>query len=496
MTTVASTSEQQTPQVVPHLSDYEQLRLNNIHRNETKLKQLGLLKPIVQSVHPKRRATKPKSSSSKPRVPSGPKRTSTRTKRKVVSYYSPTIDEDDSGERRRRESDDESSDYDEPTRMIEDDDHDDTIPASDEDDEPIQNNTKRRESDDESSDYDEPTSMIEDDDHDDTIPASDEDDEPIQNNTKRSRRRTNPTRTTTTPKPSTPKPNNKEKTLSNHNTDPTALGGILCETAKSSRSTCRKCRVKIEKDTPRVGMQAWIVGRQALTWQCPPCFLANVTCVLEKTGRGRCQLTRENFGKGELKVGVRSHTATFWYGLEVVGQVLGAVLAQVRGAGGDETGLGEVVGQVLGAVLAQVGGGERDKVGRELVRLDRIEGSDAIGEEDCVKLQTVLMNVVADIKAGSIVSKTQSMVTPVTPVTPEPKASDASTVRKARKQTPQPEIGCKSGMKGKVEWKFGGHLCYGTLLPSNETFTHCYARTHKGNVKTLAKGKGYWSIIG
>jgi len=193
--------------------------------------------------------------------------------------------------------------------------------------------------------------------------------------------------------------------------------------------------------------------------------------VLEKTGRGRCQLTRENFGKGELKVGVRSHTATFWYGLEVVGQV-------------------------LGAVLAQVGGGERDKVGRELVRLDRIEGSDAIGEEDRVKLQTVLMNVVADIKAGSIVSKTQSMVTPVTPVTPKPKASDASTVRKARKQTPQPEIGSKSGMKGKVEWKFGGHLCYGTLLQSNETFTHCYARTHKGNVKTLAKGKGYWSIIG
>jgi len=431
MTTVASSSEQQTPQKVAQLSDYEQLRLDNIHRNETKLKQLGLLKPIVRSVLPKRPVTKqPKST--KLVVPSGPTRTSTRKKRKVASYYEDDTDRRSGSVRNR-------------------------------------GGRVRRESDDESSDYDEPNSIIEDDDDvfDDSIPVSDEDDDAIQNNAKRSRRRRTNTTTTTTPKSST-----KPKLPPSNNTDPTALGGILCETAKSSRSTCRKCRIKIEKDTPRVGMQAWIVGRQALTWQCPPCFLANLTCTLEKTGRSKCQLTRENFGKGEIKVGVRSHTATFWYGLEVVGKV-------------------------LGAVLGQVGGDERDKVGMELVRLDRIEGSDALGEEDRVKLQTVLMNVVADVKTGSIASKSESMVNhPVTPVTPDTKASDLSTVRKAQEARSQPEIGRKSGMKGKVEWKFGGHLCYGTLLPSNETFTHCYARTHKGNVKTLAKGKGYWSIIG
>mmetsp|Transcript_4104 Transcript_4104/g.9242 ORF Transcript_4104/g.9242 Transcript_4104/m.9242 type:complete len:139 (-) Transcript_4104:30-446(-) len=58
-----------------------------------------------------------------------------------------------------------------------------------------------------------------------------------------------------------------------------------------------------------------------------------------------------------------------------------------------------------------------------------------------------------------------------------------------------PKVGVKTGARGRVQWKFGGRTCYGTLLPSKETKTHCYARTHKGNVKTLAKGKDYWSIV-
>ena len=39
-------------------------------------------------------------------------------------------------------------------------------------------------------------------------------------------------------------------------------------------------------------------------------------------------------------------------------------------------------------------------------------------------------------------------------------------------------------------------LWLGTLLAARETATHCYARTHKGNVKTLAKGKPYWAVVG
>ena len=44
-------------------------------------------------------------------------------------------------------------------------------------------------------------------------------------------------------------------------------------------------------------------------------------------------------------------------------------------------------------------------------------------------------------------------------------------------------------------WKFAGALCYGTLLPAKETALSCYARTHKGNIKTLAKGKPYWWLL-
>ena len=41
-------------------------------------------------------------------------------------------------------------------------------------------------------------------------------------------------------------------------------------------------------------------------------------------------------------------------------------------------------------------------------------------------------------------------------------------------------------------WRFAGHLCYGSLLPAQESKTHCYARTHKGNTKTLTKGGASW----
>ena len=51
----------------------------------------------------------------------------------------------------------------------------------------------------------------------------------------------------------------------------------------------------------------------------------------------------------------------------------------------------------------------------------------------------------------------------------------------------QPKAGIKSNSKGPVTWKFGAYLCHGTLLPSKETKTHCYARTQKGNIKTLKK---------
>ena len=59
----------------------------------------------------------------------------------------------------------------------------------------------------------------------------------------------------------------------------------------------------------------------------------------------------------------------------------------------------------------------------------------------------------------------------------------------------QPELGVKTKTKGRAAWKFAGQLFYGELLSSQETLTHCYARTHKGKTKTLAKGKEYWHLV-
>ena len=56
----------------------------------------------------------------------------------------------------------------------------------------------------------------------------------------------------------------------------------------------------------------------------------------------------------------------------------------------------------------------------------------------------------------------------------------------------QPAKGSVSRAKGKVCWRFAGHLCYGSLLPAQESKTHCYARTHKGNTKVLTKGGASW----
>ena len=59
----------------------------------------------------------------------------------------------------------------------------------------------------------------------------------------------------------------------------------------------------------------------------------------------------------------------------------------------------------------------------------------------------------------------------------------------------QPAKGSVSRAKGKVCWRFAGHLCYGSLLPAQESKTHCYARTHKGNTKTLTKGGASWWMV-
>ena len=44
-----------------------------------------------------------------------------------------------------------------------------------------------------------------------------------------------------------------------------------------------------------------------------------------------------------------------------------------------------------------------------------------------------------------------------------------------------------SPYKKQVSWKYGGKTYYGDLIPSKETSTHRYARTHNGKIKSLPK---------
>ena len=46
-----------------------------------------------------------------------------------------------------------------------------------------------------------------------------------------------------------------------------------------------------------------------------------------------------------------------------------------------------------------------------------------------------------------------------------------------------------SPMKKTVSWKYGSGTYSGDLIPSMETSTHRYARTHNGKVKSLPKNK-------
>lgn len=47
----------------------------------------------------------------------------------------------------------------------------------------------------------------------------------------------------------------------------------------------------------------------------------------------------------------------------------------------------------------------------------------------------------------------------------------------------------QSAMTKKVSWKYGEGTYSGELIPSMETKTHRYARTHNGKIKKLPKNK-------
>lgn len=399
------------------ISDYEKLRLEKIKRNEDRMKELGLFrtKDAIAASAKKRKAKKIAQTS-----PDLPQRRSSRQRKTVVDYSEEQV-----------------------------------IPMYEDDEEKAK--AEESYSDDESTSNDEED--IEEDDYEVSENEDDEEEEIEEPPKKRSKPNKVPS--------STSQSSSKSAAVDIPFICINAKGGLTLEYAKTGRSSCRKCRDKIEKGKPRVGMEAWIVGRNAMTWQHPICMLKNMCCLYEKSngGKGKCKVSHIPFVKGQLKIGVRSHTATSYYRIEAIEGVLANLVALLRTESGKED--------------------------FEL-KVDGIDGSEKLTSEDRTKIACILETVFQNKETA-----------PESPLLDEPKsepavdkASKAKSKTKSQKtkSREQPKVGTKSGAKGKVEWKFGGRKCFGTLIPRMETKTHCYARTHKGNVKTLAKGKDYWSV--
>ena len=237
---------------------------------------------------------------------------------------------------------------------------------------------------------------------------------------------------------------------------PTANSVITVESAKTGRSRCRKCMVELEKGEVRVGMKAWIMGRNSVTWQHVECFLKNVKVGISPNGRSSCKFCSQPFCSGDLRFGLRSHTATSWVSADCLKPVLEGVLTHQ-----------------MKSKLSTI--------------FDHMDGVHSLTKSQQERAQAVVEDCVTSMteRKGAESPK------------PKEEVKSESPNRKDKTIPPnplelQPVQGKKTRATGRVAWTFGGHVCFGVLLAERESKTHCFAKTHKGNVKTLTKGKGYW----
>ena len=230
---------------------------------------------------------------------------------------------------------------------------------------------------------------------------------------------------------------------------------VVIEKAKTGRSKCRRCMEMLNAGELRVGMESWMVGRQVVVWQHPACFLQSVEVAEEATGRGRCKQTKEQFVKGENKLGFSAHTTTSYTKLEAGGECLGRVLLAASRAD---------------APLKEV-----------------VKGYEQLSKAEAAALAAGVARGSADKKKGD-----DGAADGVLEVSKVPTQAEALEQEAEGKQ---PAKGAVEKAKGKVCWRWCGHLCYGTLMAASETKTHCYARTQKGNTKTLTKGSPSWWVL-
>ena len=128
------------------------------------------------------------------------------------------------------------------------------------------------------------------------------------------------------------------------------------ERAKTGRSTCRGCGEGIAADEMRVGIEAFVAGRVADTWQHPICALKACFLEVAPAKRGKCKATDEPFAKGDARLVLCSKDHKTFYGVKGMGDALRPILDAVDDfAVSDIAGLADLDDENRAAVLAALG---------------------------------------------------------------------------------------------------------------------------------------------
>ena len=128
------------------------------------------------------------------------------------------------------------------------------------------------------------------------------------------------------------------------------------ERAKTDRSTCRGCGEGIAADEMRVGIEAFVSGRVADTWQHPICALKACFLEVAPAKRGKCKATDEPFAKGDARLVLCSKDHKTFYGVKGMGDALRPILDAVDDfAVSDIAGLADLDDENRAAVLAALG---------------------------------------------------------------------------------------------------------------------------------------------
>jgi hypothetical protein len=238
---------------------------------------------------------------------------------------------------------------------------------------------------------------------------------------------------------------------------------ITVEAAKTGRSKCRRCLEQLPAAALRIGMESWMVGRQVTVFQHPACFWQGLSITNEASGRTKCKHTKTTFARGENRLSASAHTSTAHIKLAAAPSLLRPVYAALPES--------------------------------ERPALDTIEGFETLDAVERRAFEVAMTRVVdpASSPADADNAPTPSQEEASAEEAAAPFQKNAKTVDRGSKK--QPPAGKVSKAKGKVCWMFAGKQCYGTLLAGRETANMCYARTHKGNTKTLSKGGTYWWML-